>query len=70
MEDRESEHEEFHWVKSSYSGGSGTECLEVAALTGTTTGVRDSKDPRGPVLAFSHVTWAQFVAAVRQGKFD
>ncbi|WP_340559379.1 DUF397 domain-containing protein [Streptomyces sp. GSL17-111] len=33
------------WFKSSYSGGSGTECIEVAALACAVTAVRDSKVP-------------------------
>ncbi|MFD0627071.1 DUF397 domain-containing protein [Streptomyces sanglieri] len=40
------DHEQAHWFKSSYSGGSGTECVEVADLA-SVIGVRDSKQPRG-----------------------
>jgi hypothetical protein len=46
--------------KSSRSGGSG-DCVEVAAVPGTVQ-VRDSKDPAGPVLAFSPAAWRAFVA--------
>jgi hypothetical protein len=46
------------WRKSSHSGtDGGTECVEVAGLHGHTSrviGVRDSKNPDGPVLALSH----------------
>ncbi|MFD5467846.1 DUF397 domain-containing protein [Kitasatospora sp. NPDC127059] len=31
--------------------------------------VRDSKDPRGPALAFPAEAWSSFVAAVRSGEF-
>jgi hypothetical protein len=45
------------WRKSSHSGtDEGTECVEVAGLPGRTSraiGVRDSKNPEGPVLALS-----------------
>lgn len=49
------------WFKSSYSGGDGGECVEVAANT-TAAHVRDSKDPLGPQLAFTQSAWTDFVA--------
>ncbi|MCZ2525887.1 DUF397 domain-containing protein [Streptomyces sp. HB2AG] len=48
------------WFKSSYSGGAGGECIEVAADSSTVR-VRDSKDTAGPVLSFSPEEWAAFV---------
>lgn len=58
------DHDDVRWVKSSYSGGSGTECVEAAfAVPGTA--IRDSKRPTGPRLRFSDPTWAAFVTAVR-----
>ncbi|WP_431977550.1 DUF397 domain-containing protein [Micromonospora haikouensis] len=49
------------WKKSTRSGTSGGDCVEVAAnLTGVVA-VRDSKDPSGPVLAFTPQTWRAFV---------
>ncbi|MGP4002911.1 DUF397 domain-containing protein [Streptomyces sp. 8N706] len=56
------------WHKSSYSNGSGGECVEVTTHDPAITGVRDSKDPNGPVLLFPSTAWAHFVAAVRQGE--
>ncbi|MET8014542.1 DUF397 domain-containing protein [Streptomyces sp. NPDC005271] len=53
------------WHKSSYSNGSGGNCVEIAGLGGERTAVRDSKDPGGPVLGFSLRAWGDFVAAVR-----
>lgn len=48
------------WRKSSYSGGSGTgSCVEVAFATDQV-GVRDSKNVRGPRLAFSAPSWRAF----------
>ncbi|WP_434590081.1 DUF397 domain-containing protein [Streptomyces sp. A5-4] len=62
-------HEGLRWIKSSYSGGSGTECVEVAALA-TRTAVRDSKDPGGPRLAVPHAAWVGFLQAVQHGDFS
>ncbi|MFV2097848.1 MULTISPECIES: DUF397 domain-containing protein [unclassified Micromonospora] len=53
------------WRKSSYSGGNGS-CVEVAVVGGTV-GVRDSKDPASPVLAFTATDFGRFVADVRGG---
>ncbi|MER8102820.1 DUF397 domain-containing protein [Kitasatospora sp. NPDC094016] len=58
------------WRKSSYSGGNGGTCVEVAdGFTGVMP-VRDSKDPFGPALLFSSAAWQSFVAAVRTGEFE
>ncbi|MET8174519.1 DUF397 domain-containing protein [Streptomyces clavifer] len=57
------------WRKSSYSGASGAECLEVA-LGHPIVPVRDSKAPHGPVIAFSAPRWTTFVTAVVEGQFD
>ncbi|MGK4909019.1 DUF397 domain-containing protein [Streptomyces albus] len=56
------------WLRSSYSGGQGGNCLEWApasAVTGVVP-VRDSKDPERAPLTFSTAAWATFVAAVKQ----
>ncbi|MGY5057064.1 DUF397 domain-containing protein [Streptomyces sp. 900105755] len=51
------------WRKSSYSNGSGGECVEVAAGVPDVTPVRDSKQAGdGPVLLFPTPAWAAFVA--------
>jgi hypothetical protein len=61
------------WRTSSYSGGNGGQCVEVAAITGNQNEsgalavVRDSKDPIGPVLAFRLRQWRQFTTAVKRG---
>ncbi|WP_225846145.1 DUF397 domain-containing protein [Streptomyces sp. HPF1205] len=55
------------WRKSSYSGGQGGECLEVADGVPGLIPVRDSKDPEGPVLVFPAADWAAFVTAVGNG---
>ena len=53
------------WRKSTRSGGSGGNCVEVADNLPGVVGVRDSKDPTGPALAFAPTTWAAFVANVK-----
>ncbi|MBO8195624.1 DUF397 domain-containing protein [Streptomyces oryzae] len=60
------------WVKSSYSGDGGYNCLEWAPAyinTGTVP-VRDSKDPHGPALTFPTSAWASFITAVQQDTLD
>ncbi|GAB0101166.1 hypothetical protein JMUB6875_01300 [Nocardia sp. JMUB6875] len=60
---------ELEWRKSTYSGGSGGECVEVA-FAADQVGVRDSKDPAGPALVFAGREWDAFTAGVRDGEFD
>ncbi|MEU7025065.1 DUF397 domain-containing protein [Streptomyces sp. NPDC046275] len=55
------------WRKSSYSNGSGGECVEVADNTPGLVPVRDSKRPDGPVLVVTAAAWAHFVAGVTTG---
>ncbi|MCP3818848.1 DUF397 domain-containing protein [Streptomyces sp. A3M-1-3] len=55
------------WRKSSYSGAQG-DCVDVARFDDVAA-IRDSKDPRGPVLAFEATTWDVFVADVKRGGF-
>ena len=50
-----------YWHKSSYSGGSGDDCLEVADGHPTVVPVRDSKNPLGPKLVFRAAAWSSFV---------
>jgi hypothetical protein len=58
------------WRKSSYSGGNGGNCVEVAVLPDASRAVRDSKNPEGPKLVFAPVTWRIFTADVMGGAFD
>ncbi|MBO7934917.1 DUF397 domain-containing protein [Streptomyces antibioticus] len=55
----------YAWRKSTHSGGEGGECLEVAACPGTIH-IRDSKNPAGPALALSPMTWDDFLTHVTE----
>ncbi|MGW1542891.1 DUF397 domain-containing protein [Streptomyces sp. NPDC002309] len=54
------------WRKSSYSGSSGGDCVEVAELAAHIA-VRDSKNPAHGTLTFSAGAFSAFVAAASQG---
>lgn len=51
------------WFKSSRSSGQ-HDCVEVAFLSGGLVGVRDSKNPAGPALAFGPAEWDSFVGGL------
>jgi hypothetical protein len=53
------------WHKSSYSGGQGGDCLEVTHDLPALIPVRDSKNPRGPKLAFRPEAWSAFVEGLK-----
>lgn len=61
--------DEAEWRKSSASGDNG-QCVEVATNLPGVIAVRDSKNPRGPVLIFSPGEWKAFVTGAHQGEFD
>ncbi|MET7963016.1 DUF397 domain-containing protein [Micromonospora zamorensis] len=48
------------WRTSTRSGNG--ECVEVADNLPGVVGVRDSKDPTGPVLTFAPAAWRAFIA--------
>ncbi|WP_089247519.1 DUF397 domain-containing protein [Asanoa hainanensis] len=54
------------WRKSSYSSDTAN-CVEFTLLAGADVGVRDSKDPTGPVLTYSPDSWQAFVDGLRTG---
>ena len=58
------------WYKSSYSGPNTDACVEVKDVDGGGKLVRDSKNPDGPVLAFTPQEWTAFTQGVRAGEFD
>ncbi|KIF69726.1 hypothetical protein HY68_15870 [Streptomyces sp. AcH 505] len=57
--------QDARWYKSSYSGGSGTECVEAAELIHSVA-VRDSKDPEGSRLDFLRDSWMGFIIAMQE----
>ena len=57
------------WVKSSYSGPTGGNCVEVAFLAGGQVAVRNSRHPSGPALVFSAGEWDAFIGGARDGRF-
>ncbi|GGU99855.1 DUF397 domain-containing protein [Streptomyces spectabilis] len=64
-------HHRSTWFKSSYSGGTGNNCIEVADLTpqpsgSGAVGIRDSKNPEGPALLLGLPAWRAFLAGVAQ----
>ncbi|WP_433466813.1 DUF397 domain-containing protein [Spirillospora sp. CA-128828] len=57
------------WRKSSHSTQEGGQCVEVADLE-TTVGVRDSTDPRGPVLRFRRDAVTGLLGRIKSGELD
>jgi hypothetical protein len=51
------------WFKSSYSGGSGTECVECAHVASGTL-VRDSKSTPGACIKVGAQAWRSFISAL------
>ena len=60
---------DLSWIKSSFSYCN-SNCVEVASLPDGGVGVRDSKDPSGPVLRFTPAEWHAFLGGARGGEFD
>ncbi|CAL9527270.1 DUF397 domain-containing protein [Streptomyces werraensis] len=54
------------WITSSYSGGSGTECVECARIEAGTL-IRDSKRASGPIVRVGAQSWTAFVRSLREG---
>ncbi|WP_037766350.1 DUF397 domain-containing protein [Streptomyces sp. 142MFCol3.1] len=53
----------WSWRKSSASTGGNGDCVEIA-WTGETVLVRDSKNGRGPVVAFGPAVWEGFLGSL------
>jgi hypothetical protein len=61
--------DELRWFTSSFSGGNGDSCVEVAFRPGGVA-VRDTKDRTLPSHRYSAACWAEFLAGVRSREFD
>jgi hypothetical protein len=55
-----------NWHTSSYSGGNGGQCVEVARNLPRVVVVRDSKARPEGTLVFSRAAWAGFVTSLKQ----
>jgi hypothetical protein len=53
------------WVKSSYSGENGGNCVEIAPALPIVVPVRDSKVVDGPVLMLTRSAWSAFTDSLR-----
>ena len=54
-----------NWRKSSYSGGQGGQCVEVAGVPGLVA-IRDTKDQgAGPVLRITAEAWTTFTSGIK-----
>ncbi|QWB25559.1 MULTISPECIES: DUF397 domain-containing protein [Streptomyces] len=51
------------WFKSSYSDGTGQNCLEATHLS-PSIAIRDSKTPTGPALLLPPAAWTAFLTHV------
>jgi hypothetical protein len=58
------------WRKSTFSGGQGGDCVEIAALPGGNAAVRDSKHPANPALIFTRAEIRAWILGVKAGEFD
>jgi len=54
------------WRKSSYSNGTGGDCVEVAGDFPEVVPVRDSKAQDGPVLLIGPAAWSAFTAILKR----
>jgi hypothetical protein len=52
------------WKKSSYSSGSGGNCVEVAALPTGGRAIRDSKNPVGGMLLLTPAQWRDLATSL------
>jgi hypothetical protein len=62
------DHLSAEWRKSTYSGGNGGDCVEVARGLPGPVAVRDSKDPHGPRLVTSPAAWQSFTSTLKAGR--
>jgi hypothetical protein len=57
------------WLKSSRSGPTGGNCVEVAFLADGQVAVRNSRHRSGPALVFTAAEWDAFLGGAKDGEF-
>ena len=57
------------WRKSSYSGGNGSNCVEVGGAARAVV-VRDTKDRASAALTFGPDAWRRFAARIKDADAD
>ncbi|MEV0633604.1 DUF397 domain-containing protein [Streptomyces sp. NPDC050619] len=58
---------DYAWFKSSYSDGTGQNCLEAVHLPqARAIAIRDSKTPTGPALLLPPTAWTPFLTHLRE----
>lgn len=57
------------WRKSQRSNSSGN-CVELAALPAGGFAVRNSRDPQGPALVYTHAEIEALILGAKDGDFD
>jgi Domain of unknown function (DUF397) len=58
------------WFKSSFSGPTGGNCVEVAFLADGQVAVRNSRHADGPALLFTSAEWDAFLRGACDGEFE
>ncbi|MGQ4511824.1 DUF397 domain-containing protein [Streptomyces sp. DW26H14] len=66
MNTAQSEVRSLQWFKSSYSGGEGGECVEIAPALAAVH-IRDSKTPAHGTLTVRPAAWSAFLGLARRG---
>lgn len=61
--------DQAQWRTSSLSGDNG-QCVQVATNLPDIVAVRDSKNPQGPALVFTHAEWKAFLGGAEAGEFN
>jgi Domain of unknown function (DUF397) len=53
-----------------WSGGNGGNCVEAMRLSDGTVALRQSKDPGGPALIYTHAEISAFIEGAKAGEAD